>query len=180
MKLILHRLDSPLGQLLLVTDHQQLVRALDFSDYSERMQRLLQRHYGEYTLTAATGACDSAAPLRRYFSGDLDALNQVQVATNGSAFQQQVWASLRTIPHGTTTSYSALASRLGLNGHAAARAVGSANGANPIAIIVPCHRVVGKNGDLRGFAGGLHRKQWLLGHERSLQNPEAPQYSLTF
>jgi methylated-DNA-[protein]-cysteine S-methyltransferase len=109
-----------------------------------------------------------AARLRAYLAGDLEALAGVPVEParpgGGTPFQRRVWATLREIPAGATLSYGALAARLGVPG--AARAVGLANGRNPIAIAVPCHRVVGAGGALTGYAGGLERKRWLLDHER--------------
>ncbi|AMO98067.1 methylated-DNA--protein-cysteine methyltransferase [Collimonas arenae] len=165
MNLFLHRITSPLGTILLVTDAEDRVRALDFDDYETRMRSLLSTHYGHYDLTPATIPSRAEPALQRYFAGELHALQDIDVATNGSAFQQRVWAALRQIPPARMTTYGKLALQLGqYNG---ARAVGSANGSNPIAIIVPCHRVVGANGKLTGFAGGLERKAWLLGHERA-------------
>ena len=105
-----------------------------------------------------------ATALAAYFRGDLTALDAVQVDPEGTPFQRRVWAGLRTIPAGTTTSYGALARAIGLP-IAASRAVGAANGANPIWIVVPCHRVIGASGDLTGYAGGLDVKRWLLEHE---------------
>ena len=101
--------------------------------------------------------------LTRYFGGDLGALDGVPVELNGTSFQKSVWQALRRIPAGTTISYSQLAKRIG--DPAAVRAVGAANGANPVAVIVPCHRVIGADGTLTGYGGGLDRKQWLLVHE---------------
>ena len=97
-----------------------------------------------------------------YFAGRLRAFD-LPLAPNGTEFQRRVWAELTKIPFGTTTSYAALARRV--SNAAAVRAVGAANGRNPIPIIVPCHRVVGSDGSLTGFGGGLHRKRWLLEHE---------------
>lgn len=165
MNLFLHRVPSPIGVILLVTDSQDRVRALDFEDYELRMRSLLTTHYGHYSLSDATSPASAGPALLRYFAGELDALQGIDVATNGSEFQQRVWAALRQIPPARMTTYGKLATQLGQ--HNGARAVGSANGANPIAIIVPCHRVVGANGKLTGFAGGLERKAWLLGHERA-------------
>ena len=159
---VLSRLASPLGAILLVSDGERL-RALDFEDYEARMQRLLARHYGEVTLQPGRDASGAADALTAYFDGQLDALDALSVATGGSEFQRRVWAMLRTIPTGTTTTYGALARRL--DRPTASRAVGLANGANPISIVVPCHRVVGANGSLTGYAGGLDRKRWLLRHE---------------
>src|SRR6185369_5459798 len=99
-----------------------------------------------------------------YFAGDLRAIERIDCATNGTPFQQQVWNALRAIPVRTTWSYSALAARIG--NASAVRAVGLANGANPIAVVVPCHRVIGTDGSLTGYGGGLARKRWLLAHER--------------
>ena len=98
-----------------------------------------------------------------YFSGQLPSFN-LPLDMRGAAFERRVWQELTAIPPGTTTSYGAIAKGLGTPG--ASRAVGMANGANPVAIIVPCHRVIGANGKLTGYGGGLHRKTWLLEHER--------------
>ncbi|MEO6917531.1 MAG: methylated-DNA--[protein]-cysteine S-methyltransferase [Collimonas sp.] len=165
MNLFLHRIASPIGIILLVTDSQDRVRALDFDDYEARMRTLLGTHYGHYTLSDAASPSSAEPALQRYFNGELDALKDVAVATNGTGFQQRVWSALRKIPPARMTTYGKLALQMGeQNG---ARAVGSANATNPIAIIVPCHRVVGADGKLTGFAGGLERKAWLLGHERA-------------
>ena len=107
--------------------------------------------------------------LRRYFGGDVGALDTVPVELNGTPFQKTVWQALRRIPCGTTISYAELARRIG--DPAAVRAVGTANGANPVAVIVPCHRVIGSNGNLTGYGGGLDRKQWLLEHEGVVSSP---------
>lgn len=101
--------------------------------------------------------------MTRYFAGDIDALDGVAVQTNGTEFQRTVWAELRRIPRGTTTTYGELAARIGKP--TAARAVGLANGSNPVSIVVPCHRVIGADGSLTGYAGGTARKEWLLRHE---------------
>jgi methylated-DNA-[protein]-cysteine S-methyltransferase len=129
------------------------------------MHRLLRLHYGDgFTLQEGAAPALITDALDAYFEGDADALGDVSVATRGTAFQREVWAALRTIPAGSTMSYGRLADRIGRDG--ASRAVGAANGANPIAIVVPCHRVIGANGTLTGYAGGLTHKQWLLDHER--------------
>ena len=101
--------------------------------------------------------------LAAYFAGDLDALGRIPWATGGTPFQRSVWTALADIPAGTTMTYGALAAQIGAP--RAVRAVGHANGANPISVVVPCHRLVGANGTLTGYGGGLHRKQWLLEHE---------------
>ena len=161
MKLLLERLPSPLGTMLLVSDGEAL-RALDFADYEDRMHRLLRLHYGAYTLTP--GAVPLGQAVRAYFAGDLTALDALPVQTGGTAFQRLVWSELRLIPSGATVAYGELAGRIGRAG--ASRAVGLANAANPVAIVVPCHRVIGADASLTGYGGGLHRKQWLLAHER--------------
>lgn len=157
---------APVGNLLVVTDAEGRLRALDFSDYEERMHRLLARHYGDFALAPGDAPAAVTAALDAYFAGDLTALDAVPVATGGTAFQKSVWAALRAIPAGETRGYGALAASLGKPG--AARAVGLANGMNPIGIVVPCHRVIGADGTLTGYAGGVERKAWLLRHEGRL------------
>ena len=167
MKMFLSRLDSPLGAMLLVTDAQRVVRALDFADHRARLHRGLREHYGEVQLVDTPAPTEIADALARYFAGELETLNTLQTATAGSELQRRVWAALRRIPAGTTTTYGKLARELGFDDPRAAIDMGAANGANPIAIIVPCHRVVASNGDLKGYAWGLHRKRWLLEHEKA-------------
>ncbi len=163
MQLILTRYQAPAFEILVVTDADGVLRALDFSDFEERMHRLLARHYGTYTLVDGAAPAPVTAALDAYFTGDLTALDALPVATGGTEFQQKVWAALRRIPAGETQGYGALAAQLGNPG--AARAVGLANGMNPIGIVVPCHRVIGASGALTGYAGGVERKKWLLQHE---------------
>jgi O-6-methylguanine DNA methyltransferase len=163
MQLRLERWNSPLSPLLVVTDEEGAVRALEFADLEARMLRLLREHYGTYTLDEGAAPAAVIRALEAYFNGEVNAVDELVTATGGTAFQREVWAGLRAIPAGTTVSYGQLAARLGRAG--SARAVGAANGANPIPIIVPCHRVIGANGTLTGFAGGLGRKRWLLDHE---------------
>jgi O-6-methylguanine DNA methyltransferase len=165
MHLLTTTVTSPLGDIVLVSDGHAL-RALDFADYEARMHRLLRLHYGDVTLKAAHDPGGVAQSLRAWFAGDLRALDAIPVATGGTVFQRSVWAALRTIPSGTTETYAGLGARIG---HPkAARAVGLANGANPIGIVVPCHRVIGASGHLTGYAGGVERKRWLLQHEGAL------------
>lgn len=159
----LDRLASPVGEVLLVTDAEGAVRAFDFTDYEARMRKLLARHYGEVVLNEGRAPEAVRAAIAAYFSGDARALGGLTVKTGGTDFQRSVWAALRTIPAGETWSYGQLANAIGKPG--AVRAVGLANGANPVGVIVPCHRVVGANGTLTGYAGGLERKRWLLAHE---------------
>jgi methylated-DNA-[protein]-cysteine S-methyltransferase len=176
IKLFLSHQDSPLGAMLLVTDAQQVVRALDFADHKVRLHRGLREHYGEMDLTKTPAPAEIADALTRYFAGELNALDALRTATVGSELQRRVWAALRRIPVGTTVSYGRLAKGLSFVDPRAAIDIGAANGANPIALIVPCHRVIASNGDLNGYAWGLHRKRWLLEHEKALASKdEEPQ-----
>jgi len=161
----LERLNTPTGRMLVVNDDRGLLRALDWEDHEARMQRLLRRYYRDTTVTLREVTRKSAArrALDAYFAGELDAIGALQTATNGTPFQREVWGALRRIPTGRTLSYGGLAANIGRP--AAVRAVGLANGANPIAIVVPCHRVIGANASLTGYGGGLERKRWLLAHE---------------
>lgn len=158
-------IDSPLGPILLIEDDRGRVRWLDWFDATARFERLWPRHRGPATELVDVRASAAASTLVRYFAGELDALDRLDVHTNGTAFQQQVWSALRHIPHGQTRSYAQLAAAIGRP--SAVRAVAAANGANPVSLINPCHRVIGSDGSLTGYAGGLERKAWLLGHERS-------------
>ena len=127
------------------------------------MHRLLREHYGGHTLREGAAPVSLTRALDAYFDGSIGVLADVEIATGGTPFQRKVWNALRAIPAGTTITYGQLAASLGDIG--ASRAVGAANGANPISIVVPCHRVIGANGLLTGYRGGLPRKQWLLDHE---------------
>jgi methylated-DNA-[protein]-cysteine S-methyltransferase len=104
-----------------------------------------------------------SAQLQAYFAGELTRFD-LRLETGGTAFQRRVWDALQAIPFGATTTYGELAAELG--DARAVRAVGSANGRNPISIVIPCHRVLGADGSLTGYGGGLERKHWLLAHER--------------
>src|SRR5246127_2108933 len=161
------RLESTIGTLLLIHDREGHVRALKFHDFESRMRRLLRLHYGAEGNDFAMEDRAAPTPIRRamgdYFLGDLRAIDSIPVTTGGTSFQREVWAALRTIPTGTTLSYGALARQLGRP--KSVRAVGLANAANPVAIVVPCHRVIGTDGSLTGYGGGIHRKRWLLIHE---------------
>lgn len=156
---------TPAGVMLVVTDADARLRALDWEDYEARMLRLLRLHYGEGQVDLAAGrAPDNVRkPLMAYLAGELDALEQIETATAGTPFQRELWAALRQIPAGETMSYGELAVRLGRPN--AVRAVGLANGANPVGVVVPCHRVIGSDRSLTGYGGGLSRKRWLLEHE---------------
>lgn len=158
------RLKTPIGTALLVTDECALLRALDWSDHEDRLYRLLRLYYGT-GMASKTGRVPDKLrdALDGYFAGDLKQLDGIPCAAAGTEFQRSVWAALRRIPAGQTMSYGALAAKLGRP--AAMRAVGAANGANPLSVVVPCHRLIGANGSLIKYGGGLERKRWLLAHE---------------
>lgn len=161
--LALDRFETPIGTALLVTDAADRLCALDWSDYEDRLTTLLRRQHGAVTLQPGAAPAALRRALADYFEGHHRALDAIACRTGGTAFQRRVWSALRHIPAGTTMSYGALAARLGIAN--AVRAVGHANGANPISIVVPCHRLIGADGRLTGYGGGLARKRWLLAHE---------------
>lgn len=156
-----HTFDSPIGPLT-TAERAGRVCLLHFGPDGADVDRMFDRWYpGEARQRAPLAGIGGV--LSRYFGGEIAAIDAVPVELNGTPFQKTVWAALRRIPFGTTISYAELARRIGEP--AAVRAVGTANGANPVAVIVPCHRVIGTNGTLTGYGGGLERKQWLLSHE---------------
>ncbi len=165
LELLLDRIDTPLGELVLIADHAARLRAVDWTDYEPRMLRLLGLHYGKngYRLGARRNPGGLSDALASYFAGDVDAIDAIGVQTAGTPFQRSVWRELRRIPCGEVISYATLAQRIARP--SAVRAVGHANGSNPLTIVVPCHRVVGSDGSLTGYAGGLSRKRWLNEHE---------------
>lgn len=165
----LDHLPTPIGDLYLVTDDDANLRATFWTDRVSELRSFLARQYApaQIDLTPARNPHNLTARLARYFAGDLHAIDTIPVRTAGTAFQQAVWRALRDIPCGTTLTYSALARRIGQP--AAVRAVGAANGANPVGVVVPCHRVIGANGTLTGYGGGIERKRWLLAHEGANQ-----------
>jgi methylated-DNA-[protein]-cysteine S-methyltransferase len=157
----LDTIDSPVGTLTLA-ERGGRVCLLHFGDDEPAVDRMFDRWYpGEPR--ARRELATLRGILSRYFAGEVGLLDAIPVELNGTPFQKNVWNALRRIPGGTTISYGELAKRIGEP--SAVRAVGTANGANPVAVIVPCHRVIGSNGKLTGYGGGLDRKQWLLEHE---------------
>ncbi|MEN9706036.1 MAG: methylated-DNA--protein-cysteine methyltransferase [Pseudomonadota bacterium] len=165
--LYVDRLESPLGDCFLVFDAGLRVRALEWADFEARMHRLLARHWGPegrgHRLAPATAPAPLREALHHYFGNRGTSLGEIATRTAGTAFQESVWATLRGIPPGRTVSYGQLATAIGRP--AAVRAVGLAVGANPVSLVIPCHRVIGSDGSLTGYAGGLYRKRWLLAHE---------------
>lgn len=166
-RMLLDHLPSPVGTLALVADEQGRLRALGWTEEHDRMEQQLRAaaKLPEVTLVRAKDPGGTATALRAYFDGELAALDRIAVETGGTEFQRAVWSALREIPCGATWSYGELARRIGRP--SAVRAVGLANGSNPVAIVVPCHRVIGSDGSLTGYGGGIDRKRWLLGHERA-------------
>jgi methylated-DNA-[protein]-cysteine S-methyltransferase len=161
-ELLIDRIDSAIGEIMVVSDGESLC-ALDFADYEPRMIGLLNKRYKSLSLTKKSNPQGFSSRLQAYFKGDYHILNEIPVKTGGTPFQQQVWLALRTIAPGTVMFYGELAAKLARS--KACRAVGMANSLNPVGIVLPCHRVVGANFSLTGYAGGLDRKQWLLAHE---------------
>ncbi len=155
-------LPSPVGDLLATSSDGEALASLLFSPHERAFAALADPVRDDGLALFA----DVADQLGGYFARERRAFD-LPLAPHGSDFQQRVWAALREIPYGTTCSYGAIAARLGL-GPQASRAVGSANGSNPIPVVVPCHRVVGADGSLTGFAGGLARKRLLLDLEAEL------------
>ena len=160
---LLDRLPTPIGMALMVTDAEGVLRAFDWEDHSARAKELLRLQYGVVILQDARAPATVRAALTAYFAGDLASLASIEWRAAGTPFQRKVWTSLPKIPAGTTMSYGAFAARLGMP--KAMRAVGHANGSNPLSVVVPCHRLIGANGSLVKYGSGLTRKRWLLAHE---------------
>ena len=168
LELLVDRLATPVGELLIVADRAGKLRTIDWTDHEARMRLLLDRYYGKgrYALHPTRDPGGLTKAMRSYFKGDIAAIDNLPVETAGTPFQRSVWSALRKIRGGKTISYAELARRIGKP--KAVRAAGLANGQNPISIVVPCHRVIGSDGSLTGYGGGLPRKQWLLAHEGAL------------
>ena len=156
-KPLLDRIDTPIGRLEIVADAAGFLRVVRFIEDAEDTRVLPVRNPWGFT-----------SALERYFRGDLAAIDAIPVKAAGTPFQLEVWRELRNVPCGSIISYGELARRI--RRPSAARAVGLANGSNPIAIVVPCHRVIGANGSLTGYGGGIERKRWLLDHERGIRS----------
>jgi methylated-DNA-[protein]-cysteine S-methyltransferase len=162
-RLFTDHLDTPLGRFVVIAEEDGRLHAAGFDGGHQRMDRVLRDYAAAIRPTPAADPGGVTAALARYFAGDLGAIDDLAVATPGTEFQRKVWQALRAIPCGETWSYGELARHIGRP--KAVRAVGLANGANPVAVVVPCHRVIGSNGTLTGYGGGLERKRWLLQHE---------------
>lgn len=162
MELLLDEIESPLGNIILGEADGALC-ALYFADFRSRMLSQLETLHGPVHPKKTSTPSQSSVRLDAYFEGDLAALDALKVHTGGTPFQQAVWSALLRVRAGTTATYGELAAWLGRP--QAARAVGAAVGQNPVSIVLPCHRIVGANGSLTGYGGGLERKRWLLQHE---------------
>ena len=155
-------IETPCGALSIVFDDQETLLHLDFPDQGERQHRLLSRRFKKFELVKRQSRVISPS-LEAYMAGDYAALEKISCDPGGTPFQRRVWQALQTIQVGQTISYRDLAIKIG--NPKAVRAVARANALNPISLIYPCHRVIGANARLTGYAGGLERKSWLLNHE---------------
>ena len=157
---------TPLGDMLVMASARGLC-ALEFDRRSrhERLDARLRRYFNDDSIVDAETSIHELTRdwLAAYFDGTTADAAHIPLDLRGAPFELRVWAALGEIPAGATSTYGAIAKELGAPG--ASRAVGAANGANPVSIIVPCHRVIGSSGTLTGYGGGLERKQWLLNHE---------------
>lgn len=170
LEFFIDRVQTPIGEMVVIADQKGNLRAVDWTEHESRMLHFLRLHYREdrFSIQPLKNPHGLMDAIQRYFAGELTAIDSLPVKTAGTAFQLSVWAALRTIQCGTTTTYSKLAKQIGKP--SATRAVGLANGSNPIGVIVPCHRVIGSDGSLTGYGGGINRKRWLLEHESSALN----------
>jgi methylated-DNA-[protein]-cysteine S-methyltransferase len=172
-RLVFDELDTPLGRLVLVASERGELHVVGWLEQHGRIDRSLRRYTERgVALERARDPHGLSSALGAYFDGRLDAIAGLPIADVGSVFQRRVWRVLRTIPCGQTLSYGEVAQRIGQP--RAVRAVGLANGANPVGVVVPCHRVIGANGTLTGYGGGIERKRWLLAHERATYGRDAP------
>lgn len=172
LHLWMDRIDTPIGELFIVADHDGNLRATSWTEHETQMHRMLRLHYREngFRLEPARNPNGLTSAISSYFAGEFAAIDTLPVQTAGTPFQREVWRALRKIPCGTTVSYAEIAERIGRP--TAVRAVGLANGSNPIGVVVPCHRVIGSSGSLTGYGGGIERKRWLLEHESKCQRFE--------
>ena len=159
------RIQTPIGDMILVARDGVLL-LLEFEDAMPRIERQMKARFQNFELQLASNPFGLSDVMKDYFSGNIHAIDNILSDGGGTSFEKSVWAELRKIPCGTTVSYGSIARKLGDINHS--RAVGTANGKNPIAIVVPCHRVIGADGSMTGYGGGIARKEWLLRHEGAL------------
>ncbi len=175
MKLPYQDMNTPVGKIRLIGSpegtgsSEETLVSLEFSDCWERVRSSFEARFPDARLVRSDSMRAVVDLMNAYFEGDAHALDRIAADPSGTPFQASVWRALREIPAGTTTSYKELGRRIG--SPRATRAVGTANGSNPIAIVIPCHRVIRSDGLLGGYGGGLHRKEWLLGHEGAELGP---------
>jgi methylated-DNA-[protein]-cysteine S-methyltransferase len=162
VELLTDEIPGPLGTIVIAARDGRLA-SVDYGECRDRMMALLAARYGAVDLHAVPDPFGLSGSIRAYLAGDLAAIDGIPVETGGTPFQRLVWSALRRIPAGSTVAYADLARDVGRP--AAPRAVGAINGKNPVAIVLPCHRVIGRDASLTGYAGGLWRKRWLLRHE---------------
>jgi methylated-DNA-[protein]-cysteine S-methyltransferase len=153
---------SPLGELTLALRGGRIC-GLAWTDHFARVDRALTRRFRDAERTSGRAPTEVLHRLDAFFDGELAALDGIPLDLRGTSFQRAVWEALCKVPAGRTTTYAELARAAGAP--TAVRAVGAANGANPVSLVVPCHRAIGTDGSLTGYAGGLDRKRWLLAHE---------------
>lgn len=159
------RIETPIGDMTLVARDGVLL-LLQFQDSKDKVAREVRVRFGEAELQPASNPFGLSDIIRDYFAGNLHAIDALLTDGGGSDFEKDVWRELRKIPVGATASYGDIAKMLGdIN---LSRAVGIANARNPVAVVVPCHRVIGSDGTLTGYGGGIARKEWLLRHEGAL------------
>jgi methylated-DNA-[protein]-cysteine S-methyltransferase len=159
------RIQTPIGDMILVACDGVLL-LLEFEDATGRVAREMKMRFKDHELQETKNPFGLSQVMHDYFAGNTSAINNILTDGGGTFFEKQVWAELRKIPTGSTVSYGSIARKLGdIN---MSRAVGTANGRNPIAIVVPCHRVIGADGSMTGYGGGIKRKEWLLRHEGAL------------
>lgn len=162
LSLLVETLKTPLGPVVLTHDGNALWN-IAFEDREDRRAAELTRHAPGARFVTTRKRSTFGAALSAYFDGEVTVVNALPVAKLGTAFQRKAWTALRRIPAGKTSSYGEQATRIGHPN--AARAVGRANGLNPVSIVVPCHRLIGADGSLVHYGGGLERKRWLIDHE---------------
>jgi methylated-DNA-[protein]-cysteine S-methyltransferase len=162
---LIDRISTPIGDMVLVA-RDEVILLLEFEDATDRVAREMKSRFGDINLQPTDNPFGLSQIIKSYFAGGIDAIDLLRADGGGTDFEKRVWAELRKIPCGMTKSYGDIARKLGdIN---LSRAVGTANGRNPIAVVVPCHRVIGADGSMTGYGGGLHRKEWLLRHEGAL------------
>jgi len=155
-------IETPVGAIVVALNEDRIC-ALGFADHWTGLRKEVEKRFGRVAWQPDADGGAPGSALRRYFDGELTALDGLEVDTAGTPFQEKVWRALRRIPAGQTISYAGLARAVG--SPKAVRAVAGANARNPVSIVVPCHRVIASDGTLAGYGGGVRRKEWLLVHE---------------